>query len=65
MIFATRAVHCSANDVTEWFSYFITGRIRTILCAGSEVILLYKLGFVGIYDMFIGIPSIAWSVGVV
>ncbi len=38
MIFATRAVHCSENDITERFSHFITGRIRTIPCAGSEVI---------------------------
>ena len=43
MIFVTRAVRCSANDVTERFSHFITERIRTIPCAGSEVILLYKL----------------------
>ena len=49
MIFATRAVHYSANDVTERFSHFITERIRTIPRAGSEVILLYKFRFVGIY----------------
>ena len=47
MIFATRAVHCSANDVTERFSHIITGRIHTIPCAGSEVILLYKFMFAG------------------
>ena len=42
------ALFCEpANDVTERFSHFITGRIRTIPCAGSEVILLYKFLFVG------------------
>ena len=46
MIFATRAVHCSANDVTEGFSHSITERIHTILCAGSEVIRLYNFEFV-------------------
>ena len=50
MIFATRAVHCSANDVTEGFSHFITGRIRTIPCAGSEAIRLYRFRFVGMND---------------
>ena len=59
MIFATRAVHCSAKDVTERFSHFITGRIRTIPCAGSEVILLYKSRFVGI----VGYISVYNSMG--
>lgn len=50
MIFATRAVHCSANDVTERFSHSITGRIRTIPCADSEAIRLYRFRFVGMND---------------